>query len=427
MTFKKSVVNCSVAGALLVMAGSAAASGFALIEQSGSGLGNAFAGGAASAEDASTIFYNPAGMSRLSGKQISVAGSLIKPSAQFSDTGTTAAALRPLGGVTGDAGSWAFVPNGYFMMEVNPKMRVGLGINVPFGLQTQYNPNWVGRFQAIDSKLKTINLNPSVSYQINDAVSIGGGLNFQRINAELTSAKSFGALGEGLSSMIGSDTGWGYNLGGLFEMGSAGRIGVAYRSSIRYQLSGNAYVSSALPIPGTNVFIPVTASIKTPDTLSISYFKALDNQWDVMADLTGTGWSKFNELRIVQVSTGATIGLTPENWKNTWRIAFGSNYHYSEHWTARMGVAYDQSPVPDAFRTARIPDGNRTWLSAGGQYKAGKQDAIDFGYAHLFVSNAVISNNTGSTGAASAATVGNLVGTYANSVDIFSVQYAHSF
>lgn len=427
MMFNKTVVSCAVAGAMLVMAGSAAASGFALIEQSGSGLGNAFAGGAASAEDASTIFYNPAGMSRLSGTQITVAGSYIGPSAQFTNTGSTGATGRPLGGATGDAGSWAFVPNAYLAMELNAKTRIGLGINAPFGLQTQYDPNWVGRFQAVKSKLQTINLNPSVSYQLNDAVSIGGGLNYQQIKAELTSIKSFGGLGEGLSNMNGSDAAWGYNLGAMFATGAGGRIGVSYRSAIQYKLTGNAYIASVLPIPGTNVSIPVSANIKPPDTLSVSYFNTLDDKWDVMADLTRTGWSNFNELRIIQVSTGATIALTPENWKDTWRVSVGSNYHYNEAWTARIGVAYDQSPVPDAFRTARIPDADRTWLSVGGQYKPSKSDAIDFGYAHLFVSNSNISNNTGAAGTASTATVGNLVGSYKNSVDIFSVQYAHGF
>jgi long-chain fatty acid transport protein len=416
--FKKTIISGAVA-ALLLMAGSAAASGFALIEQSGSGLGNAFAGGAASAEDASTIFYNPAGMSRLSGRQLVVAASAIRPSMQFTNTASTPPISRPLGGATGDAGRWALVPNGYFAMEVNPKTRIGLGINAPFGLQTQYDPNWVGRFQAVNSKLQTLNLNPAVSYQMNDQLSVGGGLNYQQIKAELSSIKSFGALGEGMSTMNGSDAAWGYNLGALFDIGTGGRVGVSYRSSIQYQLAGNAYTASVLPIPGTNVLMPVTARIKTPDTLSISYFTVLNDKWDLMADLTRTGWRNFNELRIVSASTGATIALTPENWKDTWRVSAGGNFHYNERWTARAGVAFDQSPVSDQFRTARIPDGDRTWLSVGGQYKPNKQDAFDFGYAHLFVKNANINQNP--------AGAGNLVGTYANSVDILSVQYAHSF
>lgn len=418
-------IGCSAA--LLVISGSAAASGYALIEQNGSGLGNAFAGGAASAEDASTIFYNPAGMSRLSGKQVTVAASMIGPSVQFSNTGSTAAAGRPLGVPPGDAGNWVYVPNGYFSMELNPDLHVGLGVNSPFGLKTQYSDNWVGRFQAMNSKIKTINLNPSASYRLNDTVSLGAGLNYQHINAELSSIKNIGGLTEGLSNMTGSDSAWGYNLGALFDIGSGGRVGLSYRSAIRYRLTGNAYTASSVPVPGTNTFVPVTANIKTPDTLSLSYFRTLNDKWDLMTDLTRTGWSNFNELRILQASTGATLALTPENWKDTWRVSLGGNYHYSEAWMVRMGAAYDQSPVADAYRTARIPDGDRTWLSLGGQYKPGKQDTVDFGYAHLFVSNVPINNSTGAAGTPSAATVGSLVGTYSNSVDILSVQYGHNF
>jgi long-chain fatty acid transport protein len=429
MKFKQSMVSWSVAGALLAMSGSAAASGFALIEQSASGLGNAYAGGAASAEDASTVFFNPAGMSRLSGKQVVVAGHAITPSAKFSNNGSTAATAQTLGGTGGDAGGLAFVPNAYFVMEVNPAMRVGLGINAPFGLQTEYDSNWMGRFQAIKSKIETINLNPSVSYNVNEKFSFGAGLNYQHIKAELTSMKSLGAAGQGLSTLSGSDDAWGYNLGALFSMGTNARIGVSYRSAISSQLSGDAFVSnpSVVVIPGTNVTIPIKADMKTPDTLSLSYFRNLENSWDVMADLTHTGWSNFKELRVNQASSGSTISLTPENWKDTWRASIGASHHYNEQWSARAGIAVDQSPVPDSSRTARIPDNDRTWLSVGGQYKPTKSNAIDFGYAHLFVKDSSISNNTGSAGTPSTPSVGNLVGTYKNSVDILSAQYTHNF
>lgn len=437
MMFRKTAVGWSVAGAMLAMAGGAAASGFALIEQNGSGLGNAFSGGAASAEDASTIFYNPAGMSRLSGRQIVVAGSAIKPSAQF--TGTSTVPLQTAGsGMGGDAGSWALVPNAYFAMEANPQTHVGFGINAPFGLQTQYDANWMGRFQAIKSRLQTINLNPSVSYQINNAVSIGAGLNYQRITGELSNAVNYsaaafaaggvpllGAIGgagkEGISMLTGSDSAWGYNFGALFNFTPQARIGVAYRSRIKYNLSGNvsftnvpAALAAALPNQA------VTLAVTMPDTFAVSGFHQLNDKWDLMADATWTGWSVLQQLNVLRAN-GTSLSLTPENWKDTWRISAGANYHYSEAWTARMGLAVDQSPVSDAFRTARIPDGNRTWLSVGGQYKTSKQSALDFGYAHLFVNSATLNQNLAATGA------GNLVGNYANSVDIFTLQYAHGF
>ncbi len=427
MISKQSMVSWSVASVLLVVSGSISASGFALIEQSASGLGNAYAGGAASAEDASTIFFNPAGMSRLNGKQVVVAGHAITPSAKFSNTGSSPAAAsgQPLGGNGGDAGSWALVPNAYFTMDVNPQMKLGLGINAPFGLKTEYEAGWAGRFQALKSEVKTINVNPTISYQMNDMVSLGLGLDYQKIDAELTNNVVLGAGVVGSAKMSGNDSAWGYNLGTLIQVNPDTRVGVAYRSSINYKLSGNLLVTSA---SGSVVQNPnVTADIKMPDSFSLSGIRKIDSSWDVMADFTWTGWSKFKELRVVNSSTGATASLTNENWKNTYRVSVGANHHYNEQWTARAGVAFDQAPVSDTYRTARIPDNDRTWITVGGQYKPSKESAVDFGYAHLFVKDSTISNNNGSAGTPSTATVGNLVGTYKNNVNIFSVQYAYSF
>lgn len=418
----------SIGVVLAGISGSVAASGFALIEQNASGLGNAYAGGAAVAEDASTIFFNPAGMSRLSGKQIVVAAHVIQPSAKFIDSASvpaSPAALHSTLAVPGDAGNWQFVPNGYFTMEINPQMRFGLGVNAPFGLKTEYPAGWVGRFQALKSSMKTVNVNPSLSYRVNENFSIGAGLDYQHITAHLSNALNLGAT-EGMTTVSGSDSAWGYNFGGLYEISNSTRIGVAYRSSLKYKLSGTALVTNAAGAALPTYPTGVTSGFKTPDTLSVSFFSKLDSHWDVMADVSRTGWNKFSELRLIK-NTGALLSVTPENWSNTWRIAVGGNYHYNERWTARGGVAYDQSPVSDAFRTARIPDNSRTWLSVGGQYKPGKNVAFDFGYAHLFLNNASISNNTGAAGTPSTATVGNLVGTYNSSVNILSVQYTHSF
>lgn len=422
------IVTGSLASVLLALSGNAQSSGFALIEQSGSGLGNAYAGGAASAEDASTVFFNPAGMSRLEGKQVVAVIHVIDPSVTFTDGGSTAVtapAPRPLGTSGVDAGSLAFVPNGYFTMEVNPKMHFGIGVNVPFGLETDYPAGWIGRFQALKSSIETLNVNPSLSYQVSDTISIGAGINYQKVEAELTSARNLGAS-EGLTTLQGNDDAWGYNFGVLMDLPTGGRLGVAYRSSIDYTLEGTVAVTNAA---GVLLAAPtaITADLETPDTLSLSYFQALNDKWDVMADISRTGWSSFQELRIKVASSGATLQVTPENWSDTWRYSVGANYHYDEKWLARLGVAFDQAPVSDVDRTARIPDNDRTWLALGGQYKPNKASAIDFGYAHLFVKDSTINNNTGAAGTPSPATVGNLVGTYNNSVDIVSVQYTYGF
>lgn len=430
MKLYRSLIAMSVTGALVAMSGNAEAAAFALIEQS-SGLGNAFAGGAAGAEDATTIFFNPAGMSRLKGNQLTVAGSLIQPSIKFSNTGSTGAALQPFGDNGGDAGSLVLVPNTYLVMEVEPALRFGLGINSPFGLQTQYDPTWVGRFQAINSRIRTINLNPSFSYEMNDYVSLGIGLSYQHITGDLSNAVNYsaaagGGLGpnlEGVSSMTGSDSAWGYNFGVLFNVAPDTRIGLSYRSKIKYNLNGSVSFSNVpaalqgqAALQNGNVSLPISM----PDMASISGFHQLNDKWDVMADASWTGWSVMQQM-VVSRANGSVLQTTPENWTNTWRFSLGSTYHYNEQWLARVGVAYDQTPVPAAYLTARIPDNSRTWLTFGGQYKVSDSSKVDFGYAHLFVKDTSIANNQTATGA------GDLVGTFSSSINIVTVQYAYNF
>ena len=397
----KQLMAGSLTGVMLVITGSAAASGFALIEQNASGLGNAYAGGSAVAEDASTVFFNPAGMSRLSGSQVVIAGHIITPSVKFTGTGASGTNMG------GDAGGSVFVPNAYYTKEISTDLKVGVGVNAPFGLQTSYDAAWVGRYQAIKSKLETINANPSVSYQINNALSIGAGIDYQQISGELSNFDDV----LGTAVVKGSDSAWGYNLGALYNLNASTRLGIAYRSAISYTLKGD--ISSSLPYANT----PVSLDIKLPDTLSLSVFNQFDDKWDFMADASLTGWSSFKQIKVVN-NSGAAVSNTVENWKDTVRLSVGATYHYNDQWVSRVGLAYDQSPVPDDYRTARVPDNNRTWLAFGGQYKSSLASKIDFGYAHLFVSDSSVNEANPSPA---------LVGSYKNSVDILSVQYTHSF
>ncbi len=409
MQSKQSTAILAIGVALAALSSNIAASGFALIEQNASGMGNAYAGSAALAEDASTIFFNPAGMSRLNGKQLVMVGHLIKPSIKFTGTGLTIPDSSNMGG---DAGSVAFVPNAYFAMEMNPSIWFGLGINAPFGLQTEYDTLWVGRRHANKSMIETINLNPSVAYRVNDAISLGAGINYQHISGKLTSDA---VTAGGISTVNGSDSAWGYNLGVLYNITQQTRLGFAYRSAINYTLNGDVTFSN--PSSPTYQNGPVTWAIEVPDSFSSSVLHKIRDQWDLLADLTWTGWSKFQRLEVTR-ETGSTISSTQENWQDTWRVAIGANHHYSERWTSRVGLAYDQSPVSDQFRTARIPDSDRTWFSLGGQHKPFRDSAIDLGYAHIWLKNSTINaTNPAPT----------LAGSYKSTIDILSVQYTQSF
>jgi len=407
-----------VAGAFAGGVSQAHASAFALIEQNASGLGNSYAGAAAAAEDASTIFYNPAGMSLLpQGMQISTGLALINFSAKFSDSGSTApAGIASLGGNGGNAGDLSAVPNAYFAMDVAPSWKVGVGVSVPFGLKTEYDPTWAGRFQAIKSDISTLNINPSVSYKLDDKTSFGFGLNYQQIDAELSKAKVLGANTETVATIKGKDTSWGFNVGAMFQPTPDTRLGVSYRSSIKYNVSGTVTVAALPALNGD-----ANLDIKMPDTFSIALNHRLDSKWTLLADATRTGWSKIKDLTIV-FSNGQPPDFTAENFKNTWRVGVGAVYRYDDAWSIKMGAAYDQTPVNDTDRTPRLPDNDRLWLSVGGQYRLSKDGTLDFGYAHLFIKNASINQNAGS-----AAANGQLVGTYKGSIDILGAQFAYRF
>lgn len=408
--FKRLSLGLTLAG----FAGLTQAAGFALIEQNASGLGNAYAGQAASAQDASTIFFNPAGMSLLPDSQLVAVGSLIAPSVNFS--GTVSPNIG--GGDGGDAGSLGFVPAFYYATRLTPDVNLGVGVNAPFGLKTEYDSTWEGRTQAIKSKLETINVNPAVSWRASDTLSVGAGLNLQYIKADLTNFA--GALGT--AEVKGDDYGWGYNLGALWQPSPDTRLGLAYRSEIAYKLEGDA-TFSAFALANADI----TADTTMPASASLSLFQRLSPKFDLLADLTWTGWSAFDELRIECASNsavcvnGAPLSVTPENWSSKMRYSLGVNYHMDAAWTLRSGIAYDETPVSDAYRTARIPDQSRLWLALGAQYRMGQKGTIDVGFAYLFVDDASINKTEGSAPPIT------LTGNYDNSVSILGMQYTYNF
>lgn len=401
----------------------AQAAGFALIEQSASSMGNAFAGGGAAAEDASTIYFNPAGMTYIEGTQLVGALHLIKPNAEFN--GTISPLGKPVGGNGGDAGDLAFVPNFYFKTDFNDSVKLGVGVNAPFGLKTEYDSTWKGRFHAIKSEVKTININPALAFKVNDQLSVGAGVSAMWAQAELTNAVNFGGFGEGSSKVKGDDWGFGFNLGAIYQLTSDTRISTAYRSKINQNIEGD--VTFNLPNPALVGAAPngaISASITLPENLSLSAFSKLNDKWDVMGDITWTRWSQFKELKIVR-SNGAVLGgvATPENWDNTLRYSIGANYHYSDAIKLRAGLAYDEEAISDEFRTARIPGNDRKWLALGANWKVMPNSSIDVGYSHLFISDATIDSSKNEVNPAK----GILKGSYDGSVDILSMQYTHNF
>jgi long-chain fatty acid transport protein len=410
------------------------ASGFALIENSASGQGNAFAGAAAIAEDASTVWFNPAGMMKLEGNQIVTVGHFIKPDASFSNNGSTTAAGAALTGGNDDGGKNALVANGYWVTDINHQMKFGLGVTTPFGLATEYDDTWVGRYHGIETDLRTININPNIAYRVNDQLSVAAGINMLFADVILTNAIDFGTLlglpqsDDGFADLEAdnfSSPDFGINFGLLYELNDNTQIGVAYRSEIKIKVDGDAVFSGGSAAKtisaatGQFVATGLVGEITLPQSLSLSVAHDI-NEFKLLADITWTGWSSFDELRIKFDNALQADGLTTEDWDDVFRYSIGVDWQYSQKITLRSGIAYDETPVPSAERrTPRVPGNSRTWLSFGGTYVIDDEFTIDIGYSHLFISDTKINNTFESSQAALAAT---LKGTYKASVDILSAQ-----
>ena len=423
---------------LVAFSGAVSASGFQLMEQNASGIGNAYAGSAAVAENASTIYYNPAGMTQLRDREISGGISLVRPSFSFQNDGSSAGALDSAGD-GGDAGGWAVVPNGYASWALTKDVYVGIGFGAPFGLKTEYSDRWVGAAQSVKFDLKTYNINPSIAYRINDKVSLGAGLNWQKVEAEYVRlARTTAGYSNVLSTMTLEDTAWGWNLGALFTLSPSTKVGLSYRSRVKYHTDGDVKLSSdgsasgnlALPaLVAAGAASSLKADLTMPDTFIMSVTQKLSDKWEMLGDVSWTGWSSIPKVDIMR--TSGVLSLNPAtvkaqtletDFRNAWRIALGANYKLNDEWKLKYGVAYDQTPVKGASkRMTSLPDNDRVWFSFGAQWEPTKTSKLDFGASYIYVRDSEIDNDQTSY------LRGRVTGDYEGSIWVFGAQYSMSF
>lgn len=478
------------------------ASGYNLSSQSASGQGAANAN-SAEAGDASAQFFNPAALSRLDGTQASGALNLVLPKGRHSDAGSfTQFGLPTRGGAAGDFLEPTAAPRAYLSHRYSERLSLGLGVFVPFGTKTEYDASWSGRYNSIGTELKTLAINPSLAFKLSDKLSIGAGLSAQHIEGKLAKGADFGSgamasiieaqvranaipgvpvdlvrnavinqLGgliktvsgnpsySGRVDIEGKDWGMGFNLGLMYSPDETTRFGLAYRSSIKHTLSGDArwqvqtaagnlaaLLNAALPGAGSQVQAQLLAAytdsgakldLSTPESLSFSFYKKHNARSAVMGDVTLTRHSRFKELR-VDFANMLPDSTTPQRWTDTVRASLGVSHHWSDALQLRGGVAYDQSPVTAANRTPSILDGDRAWLSAGLNWKFDAKRSVDFALSYIHVAsgemhsydnggqlNAVgsaVCNPAGNTSSCATA-----VGRYKINSVLLGIQYNHRF
>jgi long-chain fatty acid transport protein len=409
--------------ALLAGAAEVQAAGYALKEQSVTAQGNAFAGATAGAEDVSYMFFNPAALGWVEGIEVQALATLIAPRSELKNAEASTVFGTPIAGAEeeDDIGENELVPTFYAAAPVGGGVRVGLGVNVPFGLETSYSNDWVGRYHAIDSKVRTININPAVAWRPVDWVSLGGGFQAQYVDGELTNAVDFGTIGavsgipgsvpgqqDGFARLDGDDWAYGWNAGLIVEPRAGTKLGLAYRSEIDHTVDGDVDFSGdeagiASFIRGaTGAFADSDASIdlNTPASLSFGIHQDVTPELAVMAEAQWTDWSVFDQLTVKFDNPAQPSNVTEEEWEDSWFFALGATYKPAPAWTLRGGVAFDETPVKDKYRTPRIPDENRYWLSLGAGWEPLPWVGVDAAFTYILLEDSEVdlaAADTGST------------------------------
>ncbi|HEX7341884.1 MAG TPA: outer membrane protein transport protein [Rhodanobacteraceae bacterium] len=423
------------------------ASGFQLHEDDVQAMGRAYAGLTAAGHDCSVVANNPAAMGVLAGGCFQGDMTGINFSAKFSGSAHDALGRLISGGNGGDAGTTLPVPALYWAMQVGQKWHVGVGFTVPFGFQTKYDSDWVGRYNAIESKFQSLDVTLSASYDVTDNFTLGVSAIAQRTSAELSSAINYNMVGigmvqqgvaaglippaqapalmaqfgtvvppgsDGLARIKGSDWAMGWQVGALWKLSPNDRLAVDYRSKINHTISGTANFTmpanvtallsspSVAPLLAASGGVPFqhttgTAGFTTPAVLDISYWHRAEH-FGLGVELQRTQWSTFKQLRVNYANPAQPATVENFDWRNTWYAAVGGDWYVNNQLTLRAGLAVDGTPTHVATRDPRVPDSTRKLLALGVGYQFSNQLSLNASYAHIFVGKAHVDHSTDATG-----------------------------
>ncbi|MGR3894836.1 OmpP1/FadL family transporter [Pseudomonas sp. 1176_21] len=396
---KKVILKSSLGLAVAFASTQLFASGFALNEQSISGMGTGFAGRSSSADDASTVFGNPAGMSRLKREQVTVGGAAIIAKSDIRGSGTFG------GSNDGDMVPVVGVPMGYYVKPIDDHWAFGFGVYVPFGLITDYEHGFAGRYFGSKSEVQVVTLQPTISYAFNDKVSIGFGPTINRIDGTLESAalnRATPGSNDGKVKITGDDTAVGYNIGVMVQATDRTRVGLTYHSMVDYKLKGDTKISGPGFGPFSGSKFDASLKIKTPESVDFSVTHELDDNWTLYAGSTWTRWSRLESIVVNNEGTGPlapALGQIAEeqNWHDTWAHAIGAAYKLNKEWTLRAGFSVDQSPANNQNRSPRIPTGDRKVFSLGAGWNPSDDMTIDVAYSYLMEEDVKIHQSTAIT------------------------------
>ncbi|PAR29516.1 outer membrane protein transport protein [Vibrio metoecus] len=360
----------------VLLAGHASAAGFQVAEHSASGLGRAFSGEAAVADNASVLAHNPAAMMLFDTAQFSGALSIVDPEVNVDDLSNHQSMK--------DVAPMQIVPAAYYISPINDQWAWGFAMFTTYGVATDYPNEIYAGDLAGDTSLISINLNPNIAYRVTQEFSLGFGLDLVAAKAELTRHKGGlapflgGSPSDNLIGMTGETVGFGWNIGALYELDDKNRIGFGYRSRVKLNFDDGEFSSYDSGI-ATSAVVPGQLKIELPAIWELSGFHQLNNQWAVHYSYQQTDWSSFKELTATsgQCKDGICFQKI-EKYEDNGRWSVGTTYTLNATWTLRAGFAFDEQA---GKATLSIPDSDRFWYSAGVTYSMTPQLTMDAGFA----------------------------------------------
>ncbi|HHF3231010.1 outer membrane protein transport protein [Vibrio diabolicus] len=441
MKTNKTLLSTAVALSLLGTTGMANAAGFQLAEYSATGLGRAYAGEAAMADNASAQWRNPAMLTYLEGTQVSVGAIYVNPNIDIEGDvnfhGSTSSASSD------DFAHDAIIPNFYLSHQYNEKFAIGLAFGTNYGMETDLGKGFGASHFGNEASVTTMEANLNAAYKVNESISVGGGIRY------IIGEGSFGAAapknnvvgqhpvtgdpisvpqGTALKYMEGDDTAWGWQVGTAWQINENNRIGFAYKSEVELKLEGHAEglgfgFGTKLSQLRDNGYM----YLNLPATAELASFHQVTDQLALHASFNWTDWSSFEKLE-ARLDTAGTHMVKVENWEDNYRFAVGATYQLDPKLALRTGIAYDTSAVSDKNRTITIPETDRTWLSIGATYDWTKDFSLDAGFTYIFAKDAPIVESRGYKSDDAAEQVGGqFIGETTGNVWLIGVQANYRF
>lgn len=437
MKTNKSLLSLAIAGGLLAVSQSSNAAGFQLAEYSATGLGRAYAGEAAMADNASSQWRNPALLGYLEGTQISLGAIYVDPNIDVK--GNVAYNGSNYNVSSKDYADDAVIPNAYLSHQINDQFFMGIALSSNYGMKTDLGSNYAASHFGDRAEVKTMEANLNFAYKIDPAVTVGAGIRYIKAEGHFgASSPSHGRIvvapgpvyapypDKTLKYMEGDTTDWGWQLGSSWQINKDHRIGFAYKSEVNLDLKGTA-TGIGFDASLANASTKGSLALTLPATAELASFHQLTEKLAIHSSFNWTDWSSFEKLEADLGSLGKH-NVKDENWRDNYRFAVGSTYQIDEKWLVRSGIAYDTSAVSDKNRSATIPETDRTWLSIGAGYKWSDQLNFDAGFTYIIAKDASINEPRGYADDTKAAAIGGtFVGETSGNVLIFGIQASYKF